>query len=253
MSHASFLEADMFLPLKRYFVAQGYQVNAEAKHCDIVLTKDSLLTIIEMKRVFSVDLLIQALDRQTMTAAVYIAIPRPKKCYGDKHRGMLTLVKRLRLGLIFVAMDSPALGVEVVVTPDAALTQQTKRGKRRTAALQKELDGRQADTNTGGVTKTKLATAFREKSIHALCVLERVSPLRVAEIKQICGNDVAVLLGRNYYGWFERVGRGQYALSTSGQAFLQSGEFATLVTFYRQQVATGQLGAIESFPPAHES
>ncbi len=83
-------EADMYEPIRNYFVAQGYDVFGEVKHCDLTAIKGEELIIVEFKRNLSVELLIQATKRQRYTDFVYMAIPKPKyKLFRKMARYML--------------------------------------------------------------------------------------------------------------------------------------------------------------------
>ena len=73
---------------------------------------------------------------------------------------MLRLLKRLELGLLTVALDSPLKTVDVVLTPADSMIRKNKRKKEQ---LQAELEGRQLDANIGGMTRRKIITAYREK------------------------------------------------------------------------------------------
>ena len=75
----TFRETDLYAPVRDWLVAQGYTVRAEVKDCDITATKDGDLIVVELKRSFNVDLLIQATKRQRLTDSVYVAIPRPTR------------------------------------------------------------------------------------------------------------------------------------------------------------------------------
>ena len=94
-------ETDLYPPVADYLGSLGYTVRSEVANCDITAAKGDDLIIVELKRNFSTDLLIQAAKRQRMTDSVYVALPRPAN--GRKLRGMKHLLRRLELGLIFVS------------------------------------------------------------------------------------------------------------------------------------------------------
>ena len=85
---ADFKETDLYEPIRAFLEEEGYQVQAEVKHCDIAAVKDGQLVIVELKKAFSLKLVYQGLERQSLTDQVFVAIPRPKtgareKCWKD--------------------------------------------------------------------------------------------------------------------------------------------------------------------------
>ena len=114
----SIKETDLYGPIRFFLENQGFQVQAEVKHCDIAAVKEGKTVIIELKKSFNLKLVYQALERQSLTDEVFVAIPRPQK--GQRERAwkdMLRLLKRLELGLITVALDSPMQTVDVILEP----------------------------------------------------------------------------------------------------------------------------------------
>ncbi|GMA49522.1 hypothetical protein GCM10025857_08790 [Alicyclobacillus contaminans] len=103
----AFRETDMYPPLEAFFAKLGYTVQAEVKHCDIVAYRADELIVVEMKRTLNLEVVAQAVDRQKFTPSVYIAVPRPKAnpARGEWRR-LRTVLRRLELGLLFVALDS---------------------------------------------------------------------------------------------------------------------------------------------------
>ena len=168
-----------------------------------------------------------------------MAIPRPKKGAREKAwQDMLRLLKRLELGLLTVALDSPLKTVDVVLTPADSMIRKNKRKKEQ---LQAELEGRQLDANIGGMTRRKIITAYRERVIRLACILEREGKISLAELRARGLEELAVLLGRNYEKWFVRVEKGVYALSEKGKTELKRADYAKVAAYYRQE----QLGRNE--------
>ena len=224
-----FKETDLYEPIRAFLEEEGYQVQAEVKHCDIAAEKDGRLVVVELKRAFGLKLVYQGLERQSLTDEVFVAIPRPKKGAREKAwQDMLRLLKRLELGLLTVALDSPLKTVDVVLTPADSMIRKNKRKKEQ---LQAELEGRQLDANIGGMTRRKIITAYRERVVRLACILERARGLE----------ELAVLLSRNYEKWFVRVEKGVYALSEKGKNELKRADYAKVAAYYRQE----QLGRNE--------
>lgn len=227
-----FSETDLYLPVKKFFTGLGYVVNGEVKGCDVTASKENELIIIELKKVFNLKLLYQAMERMKITSNVFICIPRPKKTGIKSYKSMLVIIKKLEIGLITVALDSPAQFVEIVSYPE---NKGIKKGSRSNLLL-KEIAGRANDSNKGGSRGVKLNTAFRERSIKIACILERIGRASAKELVNIygCEKDAHAILYQNHYGWFQNESRGVYTLTQIGIDFLDDPLFAHVVAFYRQ-------------------
>ena len=228
-----FKETDLYEPIRAFLEEEGYQVQAEVKGCDIAAVKDGQMVIVELKKAFNLKLVYQALERQSLTDQVFVAIPRPKKGQREKAwKDMLKLLKRLELGLLTVALDSPLHTVDVVLEPSDSLAWKNRRKREK---VQAELEQRQVDANVGGMTRRKIMTAFREKSIRLACLLEREGQISTAELRERGLEDHIGILSRNYDKWFQRVEKGVYALSEKGKESLEKEDYAKVVAFYRKE------------------
>ena len=234
---AKYTEADMYAPVKRHLESLCFNVSAEVRKCDIVATSGDTVVIVELKRSFGLRLVYQGLARQALTPLVFVCVPRLRSTHSAAYKDMVRLVRRLGLGLMFVAMDSPRRHVEVAVTPDYS-------GRTNSAALSKllgEVSGRKAGQNTGGSVRTKLNTAYRERAIRLACALETFGQLSAKQLVHTygCEKDAHSILYTNTYGWFERVQKGIYTLSSTGRAFLTTDRhFADVVAYYRKHYHT---------------
>lgn len=229
-----FKESDLYIPVCEYFKSLGYDVQAEVKNCDLVAEKDGEIIIAELKKTFSLKLVYQAMDRQSISNLVYVVIPRPKKgAKGSQWRNMLKLMKKLNIGIITVAMDSPLKTVDIVAIPEA-LTKPQNNAKK--SSLKKEVYERNLRTNTGGVNKTKILTAYREKSIYTLCILELYKEIKPSELNRIMNEKYAgYILSRNYYGWFEKISKGIYGISEKGMEVIKQNEYPEAINYYREK------------------
>lgn len=230
----AFRETDLYEPVRRFLEEEGYTVQAEVKGCDVAAMRDGKLVIVELKKTFNLRLVYQALERQSRTELVFVAIPRPRKGQREKAwKDMLRLLKRLELGLLTVAMDSPLRTVDVVLEPSDSMAW---KNRKKRELLRAEWDGRQTDANTGGMTRRKIMTAFREKSLHLCCLIERNGEISTAQLKEWGLTDgYAAILSRNYYRWFQRVEKGIYALSEEGRRALLEEDYRKTVEFYRNE------------------
>lgn len=226
-------ETDLYPPVRDFLLRNGYTVRSEVKGCDITATKDGELTIIELKRNFTTALLIQATQRQRITEAVYIAIPRPSFALTTrKGRQMCHLIRRLELGLIIV--DAIASELEVVFHP---LPFDRKQDNRARKGLLHEIAGRSGEYNVGGSVGTRLVTAYRENAIMIACVLKRRSPLSPKRLRELgTGKKTQSILRDNHYGWFERVGRGLYSLTAKALSDLEA--YPKIVNHFEEELVT---------------
>ena len=228
-----FKETDLYEPIRAFLEEEGYQVQAEVKNCDIAAVKDGQMVIVELKKAFNLKLVYQGLERQSLTEQVFVAIPRPKKGAREKAwKDMLKLLKRLELGLLTVALDSPLQTVDVVLEPSDSIAWKNRKKREK---VQAELEQRQVDGNVGGMTRKKIMTAFREKSIRLACLLEREERVSLAGLRERGMEDSVGILSRNYDKWFKRVEKGVYALSDKGKEALENEDYVKAVAYYRNE------------------
>ena len=237
-------ECDLYEPLHDYLCAQGYTVRSEVRGCDVTATRknessgEDELIVVEMKRGLTVDLLIQATQRQRVADSVYVAVPRPPakrtREDGARWRGLQHLLKRLELGLILVALDRDVPPtVEVLFHP---IRHDRRRSPAMRRAILREIEGRSGDYNLGGSTKRPLVTAYRESAIYIACCLDHLGPLTPTALRALgASKSTQNILYKNVYGWFERRDRGLYALHADGRTALRNG-YPDLVAHHHQQV-----------------
>lgn len=231
-------EEDLYPPVKEYFEALGYKVNGEVRSCDMTALKEEELIIVELKKNLTVNLLTQAVIRQRTADLVYIVIPKPKKFkFNAKWKDTLHLLRRLELGLILVDLKKGISTVELVQEPvpfDRNKSIQLNKKKRK--LLIKEIEGRNIDLNKGGSRGKKLVTAYREASILIASCLELYGPLSPKQLRALGSDDkkTTSILSQNFYGWFERVKKGVYALTEEGRKDLQ--QYPELVEYYKNQI-----------------
>ncbi len=228
-------ELELYEPIKTYFTSLGYKVNAEVKNCDIVCSLNEEIIIIELKKTFSLKLVYQAIDRQTISKNVFIAIPRPKNLRAKSVKDMIKLLKALGLGLITVGLDSPLAPVCIILEPKK---QNNKINQKKKSALCKELKNRSLSINKGGSSKKDMVlTAYKETSIFIACILEKVEKTSPKYLKynyniENSGN----ILRDNYQGYFKKISRGVYTLSDKGKAILKDDKYKEVVAYYKNEV-----------------
>ena len=217
-------ETDLYPPIKRFLEGQGYAVKGEVRHCDVVAVRgDEPPVVVELKTAFSLPLVLQGIDRQAMTDAVYIAMPLPSarrsSLWGGHRRGILKLCRRLGLGLMTVKFHKKRdPSVEVHVDP---VPYTPRKNARRRAMLLKEFETRVGDANVGGSTRRPVVTAYRQDALRCAKFLQARDFALLAEIREQADVDRAAgILQRDVYGWFQRVNRGTYCLSHKGRTAL---------------------------------
>ncbi len=205
-------ETDLYLPVKRYLEAQGYSVKGEIRECDVVGVRgDEPPVIVELKTSFSLQLVLQGIDRQVITDAVYLAFPPPRR---RQHSDIVKLCKRLGLGILLVTGDH----VEALVDP--APYQPRKAAKRMTMLL-KEFAHRVGDTTSGGSARGIRMTAYRQDALRCAAFIAKHGPSKPAMLRKEAGVAKApAMLLADVYGWFVRVERGIYGLSPKGEQSL---------------------------------
>ncbi|MDU5145292.1 MAG: DUF2161 family putative PD-(D/E)XK-type phosphodiesterase [Paenibacillus dendritiformis] len=224
-------ESELYAPLKAFFEARGYIVRGEVRHCDLVAMRpegsegqEEPPIIVEMKPSFNLTLVLQALERQKLSPQVYVAVEKKKGGKGHSVSSLRLLCGKLGIGFLLVTFyKRKAPFVEIICSPagSEASYMATRPVKTRAARLVREFSARSGDYNVGGTTKQPLVTAYREKALRAAhCLAD--GPLRAAAVRDGSGvGDAAAILQRNYYGWFERVSRGVYALTGEGREALE--------------------------------
>ncbi|MGE8203914.1 DUF2161 domain-containing phosphodiesterase [Heyndrickxia sp. NPDC080065] len=232
-SKTKLYEVDLYKPIQKHFIKEGYEVYGEVNDCDVTAIKDDELIIVELKLRLNVDLLIQATKRQRLSNQVYIAIPKPNySLFSKKWRDICHLIRRLELGLILVSFLKSSTKMEVVISPapfDRKKSMQQNKKKRQ--KILKEIEGRHGDQNVGGSSKTKIMTAYKETCIQIASYLDQYGPLTPKALRQMgTGEKTLSILNKNYYGWFERIHRGTYVISEKGKVELK--EYPEIIEYF---------------------
>ncbi len=217
-------ETDLYGPLKAYLEAQGYTVKAEVGAADLVACRGpEEPVIVEMKTGFALALFHQAIARQSVTDAVYVAVARGMgAAFARALRNNLMLARRLGLGLITVRLADALVEVHCDPAP-----YRPRRSKPRRARLLREFARRVGDPNTGGATRVGLVTAYRQDALRCAAHLAGNGPCKGAEVARATGVRRATrLMADDHYGWFERVATGIYALTPKGREGLEGYAFA---------------------------
>jgi len=214
-------ESDLFLPLKKYLEAQGYEVRSELASCDLLAFKGEELLAVELKTAFSLALVYQGLERKERCDSVYLAIPlKDGRRSPPNFSSMQKLCRSLGLGLILLRFLKRSTRVEVVLHPGEYKARQNKRGRQH---ILKEIEGRYAELTLGGISsREEHFSAYRQEALLCAGFLGRLGQASPAQLRALgLGSKTQSILSRNVYGWFCKKARGLYELSDAGQIILE--------------------------------
>ena len=173
--------------------------------------------IIELKTGFSLTLFHQAINRQSMSDNVYVAVPRKSgKAALTALRRNKMLCRRLRLGLITVKLSDGHVVVHCEPKPFTPRKVKAKKTK-----LLSEFDKRHGDPNMGGMTSSGQMTSYRQGALRCAKVLHDEGACKASYVAKMAGVEKARnLMADNHYGWFEKIDHGVYGLTPMGASAL---------------------------------
>ncbi len=204
-------ESDLYAPIKTFLETLGYQVKAEVGAADMMGMKAGQEPVfVELKTSFSLKLLHQGVERLKLSDQVYLAIPhKAGRASWKALRANIGLARRLGLGVLTVKLETGEVQVRAHPGPYAP-RKNTAKLKRVT----KEFDRREGDPNLGGISKTKVITAYRQEAEKLRAYLEEYGPTKASTLAAALKIDRARdILYANHYGWFQGYGKGVYGLS----------------------------------------
>ncbi len=216
-------ESDLYPPVKAYFQAQGWDMKAEVAHCDAVAMKDGALLAVELKLTLNLDVVLQGVARQRVADLVYLAVPAKGKTMASPRWGdILSMLQRLNIGLLVVSCGRAGADVQELLTPQAGQKDRQRSTRLRKTTL-REFQGRRGDPNTGGSTRMKLMTAYRQEALRLAALLEELGPSAAKALKPEgeTSRRTYVILKLNHYGWFEFQGGGVFGLTEAGREGLR--------------------------------
>lgn len=215
-------ETSLYAPVKAFLEGQGYQVKGEIGRCDVVARRgDEPTVVVELKTAMNLELLMQGVERFSISEQVYLAVPAPRTSSPVFDRRFHKLLRRLGLGLLLVqGINGRRQTVDAILDP---LPYRPRANKRRAQRLLGEFQRRAGDPNPGGSsTRVKLVTAYRQEALRVASVLAARGPQKPVSLRvdAEAPNAPRILL-RDVYGWFERVERGIYTLTPAGTKALE--------------------------------
>lgn len=195
-------------------------MKGEVAGCDVVGVRPGVgagpyLVLAELKLGFTLELVLQAVDRLAAGDEVWLAVLATRRGR-DRDRRVSRLCQALGVGLLAV---SPGRGeAAVLAEPSPRPPRLNPRARRRLLA---EHAARQGDPTPGGSGGVPIMTAYRQRAL-ACAALLRAGPGCPRDLRP-AAPDAARILHRNVYGWFDRVKRGVYRLSGAGEAAVDGG------------------------------
>ena len=210
-------ETDLYQPLKDFLVNQGYEVKSEIKGCDVVAIRNAEeAVIIELKLALNIAVVLQAVERLSMTSKVYIGVPKQTPLLKSQGKRVNKLLRMLGVGLITIETSNSRDNVEVLIDPS---DYQPRKSKFRSERLLGEFAKRVGDPNRGGSeTKKGILTAYRQRALAIAGFIQSQGPSKASVVAQALKDDKARdLLYRNVYGWFDRIAVGIYDVSPRGR------------------------------------
>lgn len=210
-------ENELYPHLSSWFESMDFTVRGEVNDCDLVAVKNDEVIVVELKNTFNLQLLMQGVERQRYSDLVYLAIWKPKNARSKRWKEVKHLIRRLELGLILVGEHG---SIDVVIEPKAFDMKQSKRlMKRKRISLMNEVNQRSGNFNIGGSTRTKITTAYKEKTLYLVTCMKLKGDLSIKELKQLGADEkkTSSILQKNFEGWFERKSRGIYGLTYKGE------------------------------------
>lgn len=211
-------ETALYGPVKAFLEEQGFEVKGEVCGCDVGAVRAGeapVLVIAELKLSFTLELVLQAVDRLRSADAVYLAVMASRRGR-DRDGRVHRLCRLMGLGLLGVDVR---LGKVVVICEPAPYRPRPNLPQR--GRLLKEHGSRKGDPTRGGSTRQPIMTAYRQRTLACAAAIGG-GTARPRDLKHLA-EDASTILLRNVYGWFERVERGTYRLSASGRTAVLPG------------------------------
>jgi hypothetical protein len=208
-------ETALYAPVKRFLEAQGFVVKGEVCGCDLVARRGDeppVVVIGELKLKFNLELVLQGVERSAACDEVWLAVRVGARGGRENDRRVRKLCRLLGFGLLGVFSSGR---VELLVEPRPW---KPRPDRKRRARLVREHGRRDGDPVAGGASKVPIMTAYRQQALICAAMLQD-GPCRTSLVKARVPDGPKILL-HNVYGWFDRVERGVYRLTSDGAAAL---------------------------------
>ena len=174
------MESSLYLPIKRFLENFGFEVKGEVCGCDLVALNGGSPTAVvigELKLTFTLDLVLQAVDRSAACDEIWLAVRASRRGRGREcDPRVRKLCRYLGFGLLSV---SGTAKVDVIVEP---VPWRPRRDARRRSRIVDEHRRRQGDPAAGGSTRQPIMTAYRQQALACAAALAH-SPARPRDLK----------------------------------------------------------------------
>ncbi|BDD87981.1 hypothetical protein DPPLL_23460 [Desulfofustis limnaeus] len=210
-------EVDLYSPVKRFLESQDYEVKGEIQDCDVVAVRPGETpVIVELKLSLNLEVVLQAVERLSLSPTVYVCIPNTSRLLTRRRRQIFKLFKMLGLGLLVANGNRADSFVSVLVDPGVYRPRQSTQRRGR---LLGEFSRRVGDPACGGKDKrTGVMTAYRQRVLAIARFLQNEGPTRAAIVAAALAEPKArEMMYRDVYGWFDRTAVGVYDLSPRGK------------------------------------
>ena len=165
------METSLYLPVKSFLEKAGYVVKGEVGGCDLVgLSSDDppVVVVAELKLSFNLELILQAVDRSTVSNEVWIAARISSSGKGrEADKRYRNLCRRLGVGMLGI---SDAGEVSVIV---GSVSPMPRTDPKRRSRLMREHQKRRGDPVLGGSTRTPIMTAYRQQALACAATLRQ--------------------------------------------------------------------------------
>jgi hypothetical protein len=169
------LETSLYLPVKRFLEGLGLEVKGEVCGCDLVALDrgtPAALVIGELKLGFTLELVLQAVDRSTVCDEVWLAVRVSLRARGrESDPRVKKLCRLLGFGLLAVSNSGK---VEVLVAP---VPWRPRHDAKRRFKIVDEHRRRKGDPASGGSTP-----AYRQQALACAAALVQ-APARPRDLK----------------------------------------------------------------------
>jgi hypothetical protein len=210
-------ESDLYLPLKRLLESQHYEVKAEVQDCDVLAVRGKELpVVVELKLSLNLNVILQAVERLSLTPKVYVGIPGDCAVFKRRRKQTLKLLRMLGLGLVVIHLKHGIGSAAVLLDPSQYIPRKSRRRQER---LLGEFSRRVGDPNLGGTEKRAgIMTAYRQRALEIAEFLRTHGPTKASHIARDLREPKARdFLYRDVYGWFDRAALGVYDISPRGR------------------------------------
>ena len=155
----------------------------------------------------------QAVDRTSACDEIWLAVAASKRGRGRENDARVKkLCRFLGFGLLTVTTEGR---VDVLAAP---APWKPRHDVKRRSRIVEEHRRRKGDPVVGGSTRVPQMTAYRQQALVVANALAS-TPSRPRDLR-ILAPDAAKIVQGNVYGWFERIERGLYGLTSSGRVAL---------------------------------